>query len=105
MSVRDRSDAARQYAQAQHLGAEAINYAVEIKVRAEREMGLILKKTPLHPGGRPAGETPTHVGRGFAEPMRLAELGIAYKSSARMQALAELPEEAFERHISEAKDA
>jgi hypothetical protein len=64
-------------------------------------MGLLLKNTPLHPGGQPRKRTPDNDDRGsFDEPTRLAELGVDYRTSSRMQALAEVPEEDFEQDVA-----
>jgi len=41
------------------------NYATEIKLRAERKVGEILKETIQHEGGRPPIEKPLLGGKGF----------------------------------------
>lgn len=103
-NLHDLAEATRHYARMRQLGLEAVNHATEIKLRAERLMGEFLATMPKHTGGRPSGQTPTDMDRGFETvPPTLAEIGISYKESSRYQTIASLPEEVFEAHIEETK--
>ena len=73
-----------------------VNDAVEIKVRAERRAGEMLKQSELHKGGRP--KTPDTMSV-VSEPIKLREAGISHKQSSRWQTLADIPEEQFEETI------
>lgn len=96
------AEAYRVYAQQMKLGQEAQNYATEIKLRAERKAGEMLKETELNKGGRPK-KTPTIPCRGFESPT-LKEMGINYNKSRILQTIASIPEEVFEKHIAETKE-
>jgi hypothetical protein len=85
--------AAEQYAKAEKLGDEAVRYAMEIKIKAAREAGLLLATAAKNAGSlrrgtekEPRDETPT-----------LSSLGITKKESSRWQQLASLPEPVFEK--------
>ena len=75
------------------LGEEAVKLATEIKLRAERKAGEILRDTPKQAGARGIGKsgipeensTPT-----------LADIGVTPKESSRFQKLASIPAEDFE---------
>ena len=100
--VHDLAEAAHRYAEVHALGLEANNYAVEIKLRAERLMGQMLAKMPRHPGGRPHTKTGTPVGTGLVIPpcFRLQDLGVSKKPSACYQALARIPEPTFDAYLA-----
>ena len=67
--------------------------AAEIKLRAERRAGKILKETEKNEGGRPA-ENPLHDERGYiVQPQTLKELGISEIQSHRWQLEAGIPED------------
>lgn len=90
-SILDIAAAAKVYAQRQKLGDEAVRYATEISLDAERKLGQMLRETPKNAGARGIGvsgvppEYPT-----------IAELGIDKKTSARAQRLADLAEDDFQ---------
>jgi hypothetical protein len=79
---------------------ELIQYATEIKVRAERRCGELLARTEKHEGGRPTanrsndatGSVPT-----------LAQMGLTKDESSRYQQLAAMPAEHFETAVETAK--
>jgi len=98
----DLAEAARVYAEQMKLGLEAQNYATEIKLRAERKAGEILKETELHKGGRPK-KTGISPHTGF-QPPKLSELNITKIKSSRFQVIASIPEEIFEQYIAETKE-
>lgn len=104
--IRNVADAAAQYARAENLGTEAIAYANEIKLRAGRKAGALLREmaesgkraTPvstLQPGGV-AGST------GRVLPA-LSDLGVTRNESSRWQRLALIPEDRFEEAAREGR--
>jgi N6-adenosine-specific RNA methylase IME4 len=82
------------------LGLDATNYACEIKLKAQRRMGEIVRETELNKG-RPR-KNGTGVGTVFF-PTTLADLGINKKQSSRYQAIAIVPTDVFEAHIAQTK--
>lgn len=101
--LRDKADAMRIYAmQAKNKQLEVD--AAEIRIRAERRLGELIKgqkgAVGLNAGGRPktgSDEEPVS-----ADPRpTLAQAGIDKKLSSRAQALADVPEEEFEAEVSE----
>ncbi len=97
--IRDRARALEVYAaQALNLGAE--RHAAQIRIRAERRTGEILKEMKesgerkTAAAGRPkASEAPT-----LLQPS-LADLGISRDQSSQWQRLAEIPKEKFEEAL------
>ena len=88
------ADAAIAYAKS--LGREFVDArrkAEALKLDAERRLGEFLRAMPKAIGGRPT-KTPTK-SEGVSV-ATVAELGIDYKTSARVQKLAELPHETVE---------
>ncbi len=79
---------------------EIQNEAAEIRIRAQRRAGEILKETIQHEGGRPK-EKPSHDER--VSP-KLSDIGFNYTEASRYQTLASIPEEIFESHIEEVKE-
>jgi hypothetical protein len=66
-------------------------WASEIKLRAERKAGEMLREMEKNRGGLPEQKTyPSSATRGRNSP--LSELGITYDNSSRWQKLAEVPE-------------
>lgn len=70
-----------------------VEWATEIKVRAERRAGEMLAEMQKHNGGRPNGN-PSHRATGL--PPTLTDLGISRDQSSRWQKLAAVPEDQFE---------
>lgn len=99
--IRDKALAMEAYAR-QAKDTNLMQMAAEIKVRAERRLGEMLREQKetvgLNPGGRPA-ETPRDE-RGVS----LADIGISYDLSSRSQQLAAMPAEHFETAIASAKE-
>ncbi len=98
--IRDKAEAIRGYYQQQKDSLEAQNYAAELKLRAERKLGEMLKETPKQHGARPAD-----MGLQSATPSSLSDLGIEKTQSHRWQKVASLPEAVFEEKIEETKQA
>ena len=82
---------------------ELILWATEIKVRAERRAGEMLRGMEKHKGGDPARLS--HDVMGVDRPATLSELGIHRNDSSRWQALAAMPDEHFETAVATAKES
>lgn len=96
--IRDESEAIRQYArQAQIRELEADSG--EIRLRAERKLGELLRDAPKNPGTRPNTQ---HGGTMAAPPPTptLTDQGINKKLSARAQKMAAVPEAEFEGKLA-----
>ena len=99
--VRDKASAMRAYAQ-QAKNRQMEVDAAEIRMRAERRLGEMLRQqketTGLNPGGRP---TKTGANKEPVYTPPLADAGIDKKLSARAQKMAAVPEEQFEGMLGE----
>src|SRR5262249_44656754 len=87
-----RAEAVRHYRAQRDFGVEAQNDAAEIKLRAERRLGGLLKDNVRHQGGRPA--------KGSHDVTVLPE-GVRKMDSHRWQRIASVPEGEFEEHVAE----
>jgi hypothetical protein len=94
-----KAEAIRHFLKQQGEALEAQNIAAEVKIRAERRAGELLQGMDRAAIGRP--QKTSHDAR-VIEPT-LSDLGIGYSQSSRYQAIASVPDEAFEGHIEEAK--
>lgn len=107
--IRDIAEAARTYAKAAQLGLDAQNHAAEIKLRAERKAGELLKQAKETGEIRGKGGNGSNHHEQKSQPVtfvpKLADLGISKMQSSRYQAVASLPQEKFEQHIVETKEA
>lgn len=97
--IRDKAEAMAAYAR-QAKDTELIQWATEIKVRAERQAGSMLTATAesgeRHHHGRVSPEAP--------KPTTLGDLGISANQSSRWQSLASMTDEHFETAVATAKD-
>ncbi len=80
------------------------NRCAEIKIRAERRAGEILRGMERQPASRPS-EKALQDERLSDDLPRLKDLGINYAQSHRWQSVASLPEDQFEEYIAQAKDS
>lgn len=110
--IRDKAEAMAAYAR-QAKDTELLQWATDIKVRAERKAGELLaasaasgeragkadggKKAAAERWGSTSHETTSY-------PPTLAEIGITKDQSSRWQSLAEMSEEHFETAVATAKD-
>lgn len=94
--IRDKAEALRDYIRKSGESKELVNVYAEVKVRAERRAGQILKET-VRDSGRPS-EKYSHDGK-----ISLAEMGIDGNQSSRWQSLALIPEFEFEGFIGKIK--
>lgn len=98
--IRDKARALEVYArQARNVQAET--KACEIRLRAERKVGLLLRERDMAKGaiepGTNRGATPSHAASA-SKP--LSELGISHTQSSRWQKLAAIPDREFEASIA-----
>lgn len=96
-NIRDKMEALRQYAKQAGESLEMQNNISEIKLRAERRAGEMLKESEIT-SGRPKNNGDT------MSPFRLCDIGIHKKQSSRWQRIASIPEPLFEDKIFEIKD-
>jgi hypothetical protein len=68
------------------------NQCAEIKIRAERRIGEMLGETIEHGGDRKS--------KSHDATLKLSDLGITKSDSSRCQAIAAIPEAAFEQHVA-----
>jgi hypothetical protein len=105
--IRDKAQAMAAYArQAKDTQLQA--WAAEIKIRAERKAGEMLKEMDKNRGGNPeqiakSNRSSPTTGSNETPSPKLSDLGISKDNSSRWQKLAEIPEEDFERKIVELK--
>ena len=99
--IRDKSEVVKAYAKKARLGQDIVIQAATIKVRAERRLGQILRKTPLAdsaPGNQHSHSDRSHDATG---PVRLKDLGITKSDSSRAQQIARLPKSTFDHHVAD----
>lgn len=105
-SIRDKAEALRQYAKQQGECLEIQNAAAEIKIRAERRAGELIKVMPKSKGAATPKRTspePTRSHDEIASAPSLKDMGIDHNQASRWQSIASVPEEDFEEHIVEKK--
>jgi len=97
--IRDKAEAMAAYAR-QAKDTELVQWATEIKVRAERKAGELLAHAAATgeraPQGRVSPQEP--------KPTTLVDLGITSNQSSRWQSLAGMSEEHFETAVATAKE-
>ena len=84
--IRDRAEALRQYAKRAGKSLEMQNMCAEIKLRAERRAGELLKEQDKNPGQLYRGCTMQPRGE---EPPKLSDIGINKWQSSRWQRIAD----------------
>jgi hypothetical protein len=104
--IRDKSIALAAYAR-QAQDRDMIVWATEIKVRAERRTGELLRETAKQAGARGTGSNQHRKVESLRDdstkPPSLESLGVTKQQSSDWQKLAAIPEREFERRIAEAK--
>lgn len=94
--VRDRAEALRGYAKQVGACQALQNRVVELKIRAERRAGELLKEVPKHRGGRRStGNTMLPVR------FKLSDVGVTKMQSSRWQSLADIPQTKFDGFIAD----
>jgi N6-adenosine-specific RNA methylase IME4 len=96
--IRDKAEALRVYARQAKDSLEIQNHCAEIKIRAERRAGEMLRDAEKHKGGRPTKNQSHDV-------TSLKDADISKMESHRWQRVASVPEPVFEHHIAETMDA
>lgn len=96
--IRDKAEAMAAYAR-QAKDSELIQYATEIKVRAERRCGELLTATEKNTGTRVRGGVVVE----RSDRQTLSEMGLTKDESSRYQQLAAMPAEHFETAVATAK--
>jgi len=98
--LRDKAEALRLYMKQAGESLWMQNQCAEIKVRAERRAGELLKVTTVKGGER------HKLLDGTCERIsKLEDIGISKSQSSRWQAIADIPEPVFEEYIARAKEA
>lgn len=95
--IRDKAEAMAAYAR-QAQDKELLQWATEIKVRAERRAGEMLAEMPKNLGAATRSHDVT------APPKTLADIGITKNESSRWQKLAAVSDEKFEQAVTAAKE-
>lgn len=90
--IRDKAEAARKYAQQAGLGLGMQNQCADIKIRAERKAGKILKSMEKNRGAA-TPNTQSH------RATTLKDLGIDKYESSRWQLESDLPEDEYIEHV------
>lgn len=98
--IRDKAEAMAAYAR-QAKDTELVQWATEIKVRAERRAGQMLADMPKQNGGHAAKARSHDV---TEVPKTLADIGITKNESSRWQKLAAVSDEQFEHAVAAAKE-
>lgn len=97
--IRDKAQAMAAYAR-QANDTKLVEWATEIKVRAERKAGQMLAEMPKNPG-KLNNSSRSHDATTIKT---LSELGINKTQSSRWQRLAAVPDDQFEQAIAAAKE-
>ena len=95
-SIRDKAEAARNYVKAAKLGLELQNCAAEVKLRAERKAGGLLRSLRLRGGDRKS--------KRHAAPLKLDDLGISRDQSKRWQYIASVSDAEFVQYLKSMVD-
>ena len=94
--IRDKAEALRAYAKQAGEGLDMQNQCAEIKIRAERRAGELLKETVQRGGDRKSKSHDPTLIRGLPE-------GISHDQSSRWQKVASVPEKRFDEHVEQVK--
>lgn len=100
--IRDKAEAVRAYSKQAGLSLDIQNDAAEIRLRAERRAGALLRDMDRQRQGRPEKRLQAET---FSAPPTLEELGIEKTQSHRWQRQAAVPEEDFERWVAQTRTA
>ncbi len=105
--LRDKAEALRAYAK-QARDFEMANWAAEIRIRAERKLGEMLKAQKeaggMNKGKLKQGKKLPQSHDETTEAPTLSDMGITKSMSSRAQAIASVPESEFEQTIAEHRD-
>jgi len=101
--IRNMAVAAERYAQAEKLGTEAVGFASEIKVRAARGAGELLKRMREEGERATKGQPRKEMSSATTLLPKLDDIGVTRDQSSRWQRIAEVPVETFEAAVVEGK--
>lgn len=99
-SVRDKAEALRTWVKAARASFDALNLCAEIKLKAERRAGELLREQ-----GRRQGERDQTLQSATFEKPKLEDMGINRTQSSRWQRIAGIPELEFEGFLERCKQA
>lgn len=106
--IRDKAEALRLYLKQQGESLEMQNACAEIKIRAERRAGELLKEMPKNGGTRGQLNGRDSSGGNIVLPPEneptLSDIGLTKMQSSRFQSIADIPEMIFEQTIAQTKD-
>jgi hypothetical protein len=100
--IRDKAVAMRMYA-LQARDRVLIDQATEIRLRAERRAGQLLKEMEKNAGSRGSGSNQHKVRSHDATAPKLSDLGINKSQSSRWQKLADIDDDEFEEVVTHAQ--
>lgn len=95
--VADKAKAVALYLRMKDASIDSQNDAAEIRLRAERRLGELMKEMPKAKAGRPSEIGPKD------GPISYADQGIDKRDAAKWQALASIPEKKFEQFVDDAR--
>lgn len=98
--LRDRAAALEHYAK-QSKNVEAERECCEIRLRAERRWGELYRQSEKAKAGRP--RKIADAGSAISDAPTLESMGVSDKQSSRWQALADIPQDEFERGLQGAE--
>lgn len=103
--IRDKSEAMAAYAR-QAKDVQLVQWATEIKVRAERKAGQMLAEMPKATGSKGTGSNQHEVRShdATAPKTTLADIGVTKSDSSRWQKLAAVSDDQFEHAVAAAKE-
>lgn len=104
-AVRDAAERLRLYLRQANESLEMQNDAAEIRLRAERRAGEMLKEAAEKKERKMDGRPKNNDTVSSFSPPTLKEVGITPKQSSRWQSIAAIPEEKFEKTIKETKQS
>lgn len=98
--LRDKAEAMRIYAKQANYSLEIQNDCAEIKIRAERKAGDLLREMPKSTGAKGIGKKVRS-----NDVTTLSGVGVSKNESSRWQRVASVPDDVFETHVVETKEA
>lgn len=98
--IRSMAQAAEQYARAEKLGDEAEHHAREVRLRAARKAGDLLRQMK-DSGQRQASGDAGGRGHRLSSAPTINDLGISRDHASRWQKLAAVPDDDFEKKVAE----
>lgn len=101
--IRDRAQALRAFMKQQGESLEAQNAATEIRIRAERRAGELVRA--MIEAGELRGRGGDRKSKSNDSILKLSDLGLSSDESMQWQRIASIPDKVFENHISDTKES